>query len=134
MSATTAALRGRIAAEKLMTDTCTITRSAAGIPTVNEATGQLAGQPGSTVYAGNCRVRSPNLRVKQFETEDRAVTVQQYVVSVPMAVGNLAIGDVVSITASVLDSGLVGRDLWIVDILGGSQTTARRLSCREAAS
>lgn len=63
MSANTLTLRGRVAAERLMVDTCRITRAPQPedpgytAPVFDEDTGQYSGPPRVVVYQGKCRVQ-----------------------------------------------------------------------------
>ena len=55
-------------------------------------------------------------------------------VQVPMSVTGLAVGDVVTVTASALDPDLVGRHFWVKDLAHKTHMTARRLGCEEVTS
>jgi hypothetical protein len=124
MTAEAATLAGRVEAEALMVDTCTITRAAQG--TFNETTLVYDSNTSTTVYTGKCRVKPRDNadRVVQFGQE--AVSLLPYVVSVPMSVEGVAIDDLVTVTNSVLDPELVGKVLRIRQTFVGSHITARR--------
>ena len=127
MTAASATLQGRAAAEALMVDACTITRRT-GLGAINETTGQYT-PTSSTIYTGACRVKPRDNadRVAQYGQE--VVSFWPYVVSVPISVSTVDLDDVVTITASALDSSLVGLSLRVREVLSGTHLTARRLSC-----
>jgi hypothetical protein len=129
VSLTGVTLGGRRAAERLMTDACTITR-AAGAPVFDEATGTYTTPTPTTLYSGKCRVktyRQNNDRVVDFGGEP--VSLWPFSVSVPVEVTGLEVDDIVTVTASVLDPDVVGTRLRVRDVVKGSQITARRLGC-----
>ncbi|HET7386851.1 MAG TPA: DUF6093 family protein [Nocardioidaceae bacterium] len=132
MSATTAALRGQSAAERLMTDTCTITRPDPDTPPVfDDATGTYT-TPTVTVYEGKCRVRPTNVD-RTVEAGDVRVHLWHSVISVPISVSGVQVNDTVTITAST-DPGLVGKVYTVGNIDLGTAITARRLGCNLASS
>ena len=131
MSAATAAARGQAAAARLMTDTCTL--SAPDVEGVlDEQTGQYTTAPGAQRYSGRCRVRPADSQERVVEAGERPVSLRTYVVSVPVTVTGVEVGDVVRVTASVLDPDLAGVRLRVVDVPKGTHLTARRLICEEA--
>lgn len=114
---------GRLAAQRLMVDACTVTRPGAyGAP--DETTG-VAARTSTTVYTGVCRVK-PEPPGEQTAGEREVVT-RRFVVFLPVTVDGVAVGDVVTVTASVFDTGLVGAALTVVGVPVGSHLTARRL-------
>jgi hypothetical protein len=117
---------GRAAAERLMTDTCTITRP--GARTWDAASGTYT-QATTTVYSGPCRVRvlTPGDRTDQAGEEQ--VTTWRYLVSIPVT-GSVELDDEVTVNTSA-DSTLVGRVLRVRQVTRGSQITARRMVCEE---
>lgn len=115
--------RGRLAARRLMVDTCTVTRPGAfGAP--DESTG-IPTRTTTSVYSGACRVK-PEQPGEQSAGEREVVT-RRFVVSLPADTDGVAVGDVVTVTASVYDAGLVGASLVVVGVPVGSHLTARRL-------
>jgi hypothetical protein len=56
VTATTTAIRGRLAAEREMTSACTITPRGT-TPTTDPDTGEVTFPVGAPVYSGKCRVR-----------------------------------------------------------------------------
>ena len=128
MTATSAAVSGQAAAERLMVDTCTITRN--GDPVFDSTTGTYA-QPTSPVYTGKCRVKpsvlSGNTTVQAGE---KRVALWPFSVSVPMSVADVQLDDIVTVTGSA-DASLVGVTLRIRSIARGTFITARRLDAEE---
>lgn len=107
-----------------MTDTCTITRAARG--RMNGSTFAYADTP-TTVYEGKCRVASRQLKPSEAETGGLEVVQVEYVVSVPVTVTGVAVGDVVSVDTS-LDPGLADVPLVVRAVETKSHATARRLT------
>jgi hypothetical protein len=141
MSASTAIRRGRRAAEALMVDSCTITRGGGG-QVFDPATGQYVTTPGETLYSGPCRVKPQNTADRVVESGGQAVSLWPFVVSVPMALepyedefGDayktvaFQVDDLVTVTASQLDTAMVGLVLRVRQVALGSHLTARRLGC-----
>lgn len=127
MTAAGAAGSGRVAAERLMLDTCTVTRVTG--QTLSESLGVLTATS-TTVYTGACRVK-PEPTDSQTAAGDRATMERRYVVSLPITATTVAVDDVVTVTASDLDAGLVGAVMVVAGQAKGSQITARRLACVE---
>lgn len=125
--------RGRVAAEKGMTDHCTIERRT-GISTsvVNGVTITTK----FTIYVGKCRVRTwsalgksvdqPRMIAGQYERLAR-IGVQLPVVGSE----DLRDGDVVTITSSLHDVDLVGRTFAVRDPSIKSDATQRFVGCTE---
>ena len=128
MSAVTATLAGRRAAERNMVDACLI-RHRTGEST-DPDTGVVT-PTYSTVYAGKCRVQQRALVSQGAETGQAHVFQVPYELQLPMSVTGVAVEDVVTVTASVLDPELVGRLFWIRGLGGASHKTARRLPIEE---
>ena len=79
-----AVARGRIAAERLMTDTCTITR-AGGEPVYDATTDTYTFPAGSTVYEGKCKVRSRQAMAATPEAGEGVVVVARRELHLPLA-------------------------------------------------
>jgi hypothetical protein len=131
MSAVTATLAGRRAAEALMVDACTITTP--GSPATNDTTGVVTNTP-TTKYTGRCKLQRPSGDGRR-EVAEASVVVAPLELHLPV-VGSegLAEGDVVTVTASALDADLVGRVFRIAGPARASLKTARRLQVTEVAS
>jgi hypothetical protein len=122
---------GRAAAERLMTDACTVQRQTG--QSMSEVT--LVVTPTySTIYTGNCRVKIDSAGDLGVDIGARAGSVRDYIVSVPVSATVFAVDDLVTITASPLDPSQVGLTLRILGALHGSQITARRFRCQEVTS
>lgn len=133
MTAATATEAGRVAAEALMVDACVIADADAD-GELDEDTGVYVPTPGASRYTGPCRVRVQSVQDSSVEAAERVVVLRSYIVSVPMSVDDAQVNDVVTITASVLDSSLPGTRLRVQDVPKGTHLTARRLVCEEVQS
>lgn len=127
MSAESATLAGRAAAEALQVDACTITRVAGQTTDLQTA----AVTPTTvTVYSGKCRIQghsghSPS--TARPVTVGGAYTFQSpFELQIPMSVVGVQINDVVTVTASVLDPDLPGRKYWVKELAAKTHATSRR--------
>lgn len=120
---------GRRAAEALMVDVCTITHGT-GAATLNETTGRRT-LTTSTVYSGPCRVQVPQAQPQTSDVAERSATVQQLTISIPVTATGVAVGAVVTVTASALDPELAGRVFRVSGVHHKTHATARRLACEE---
>jgi hypothetical protein len=131
MSATTAVLAGRRAAEALMVDACTVQR-VTGTAT-DDTTGKVT-PTYTTVYSGKCRVQQVAPISKPADIAQGAVWLQRLSLQVPMSVTGIASDDVVTITASALDADLVNRVFHVRELGHKSHMTARRVQLEEITS
>jgi hypothetical protein len=131
MSATTATLRGRLAAEANMVDACTIQRVTG--TTTNDTTGVVT-PTYTTIYSGRCRVQQVVPIAKPAHVGEAAVWLQRLVLQVPMSVTGIASDDLVTITASLLDPDLVGRTFHVRELGHKTHMTARRVQLEEVTS
>lgn len=130
MSAASAVAAGRVAAQALMVDACTITKP--GAPVWNDATGKYTPGTPVTLYAGRCRVQVPNVAESVQDSGDRAWTVQDALVMVPVAGSEaVKVGHTVKVTACTLDAQLVGVEYTVTAMHHKTFATARRLRCKE---
>jgi hypothetical protein len=114
---------GRAAAEQLLRDTCTVTRSS-GQPVLDEETGEVT-QATTTVYTGACRIKPRSAR--EAEWGEREVALHQYVAVLPWdASPEIQHGDTLTVAASD-DGWLEGRPLEVIAIGLAGTATARRL-------
>jgi hypothetical protein len=128
VSATTAVLAGRRAAEALMVDACTIRRQS------GEATDPDTGQITRTytvVYSGRCRIQQRALESQGSDVGEARVYQVPYELQLPMSVTGPAVEDVVTCDTSALDADLPGRQWWIRGLAGGTHKTARRIQIEE---
>ncbi len=132
MTANAAVLAGRSAALALMQDSCVINVESAGL--VYDPTSDTdVPAAGAQLYAGPCRVKpAPTDRV--VEAGAQTVSLFPFTVSVPVDATAYSIGDLVTVTACVLDPALVGKVLRVRQVLAGSHLTARRLGCEMRAT
>lgn len=131
MSATTAVLAGRRAAEALMVDACTIQR-VTGTST-NDTTGVVT-PTYSMIYAGKCRVQQIVPVSKPADIGQAQVWLQRLELQVPISVTGIASDDLVTITASLLDADLVGRTFRVRELGHKTHLTARRVQLEEQTS
>jgi hypothetical protein len=131
MSATTAVLAGRRAAEALMVDACTIQR-VTGTST-NDTTGVVT-PTYSMIYAGKCRVQQIVPVSKPADIGQAQVWLQRLELQVPISVTGIASDDLVTITASLLDAELAGRTFRVRELGHKTHLTARRVQLEEQTS
>ena len=117
--------RGRALAERLMVDTCSISRPGA---TVDELTGVPTWTP---VYTGKCQVSTYEPQESNREVSSALVTTQRYVLKLPVESYAPQIGDVATITAATYDANLVTRKFRVVALLHKTAATAYRLGVEE---
>jgi hypothetical protein len=125
MSARGTALRGRLAAERIMSDQCRIY----GLGTkVMGADGKYV-TPEIEVYSGKCRVKAEaGTSVGDIGAGETAVSRVTPVASVPVSVTGLKAGLRFVVTATS-DPGLLNRTMLIRAVQTGSYITAHRLIC-----
>lgn len=117
----------RTEAEKRMVDACTITRGG-GEDSFDPLTGEYTTPAGSTVYTGACEVQiSDGLNARESEAGGTEITVSRVTVKVPISVEGVREGDMVTITASLLDADLVGQQFQVVAGFAKTFATCRRL-------
>ena len=104
-----------------MTASCTVSRATADRD-------PLTGLPVSVeVYAGRCRVHGDRPYERTPEAGGAVVTVQRYLLSVPVSAGPFEPGDAVVVTACPDQPHLVGREYRIAGPDERSQQTAQRM-------
>jgi hypothetical protein len=131
MSATTAVLAGRRAAERLMVDACTI-RRVTGTSTDN-VTGVVT--PTYTViYSGKCRVQQQVPVSKPGNVGQAAVWLQRSELQVPMSAPPALSDDRVDITTSALDPNLPGTVYHVRDLGAKTHSTKRVYQIEQATS
>lgn len=125
MSARSTAIRGRLTAERIMSDVCRIYALGAKVmgPDGKYTTPEIE------VYTGKCRVKAETgTSVGDIGAGETAVSRVTPVVSVPVSVTGLKAGQRVVVTATT-DPGLHNRTLLIRAVQTGSYITAHRLIC-----
>lgn len=128
MSAVDAVLRGRVAAEAQMRDSCAVHRP--GQPVTDPVTGKVTA-PLAPIYSGRCKVQQTISQASNPAAGGHSFTVQGSRVDFPVSVGPLQVSDVVTMTASVLDPQLVGRKFRVVETFHKSGATAQRTRVEE---
>lgn len=128
MSAVSAALRGRKMAEKLMIDTCTISRPGATV--TDPETGAVTNTK-TTVYTGKCKVQSKAAAIQSAEAGGAQFTVVSREVHIPANAAQVRDGDEVEITASKLNTFTVGKVYRVEGFTPDSFDTAFRLPVKE---
>jgi hypothetical protein len=111
-----------------MVDSCDVMRP--GEPVTDPVTGSVT--PGSTfVYSGPCKVQQTISQASNPTAGGHSFTVQDSRVDFPVSAGPLAVSDTVTITASVLDPQLVGREFRVAELFHKSYATAQRTRVEE---
>lgn len=130
VSAQSAIQQGRVAAESIMADACTITRVTGEPGPVDTETGLPTPAPTTQVYAGKCRVQTYEPQESTPDSGGHTYSVQRYAVHVPVGT-NAAVDDIVTITTSAMDPDLVGRHYIVTALLHKTFATAQRLAVDE---
>lgn len=131
MSAASVLARGRLLAESLMVDTCTVTAAVA--LTTDDLTGVVTPTL-ATQYSGRCKVQIAGAGGGS-RTEAGAVSavVLRMELHLPVTTSTtVSHGDLVTITASANDPMLVGRTFVLRDIPPKSFPTAHRFGMEDA--
>ena len=128
MTALEATLRGRLAAESLMLDACTITRPGEVVTDPN--TGDVT-NTSTTVYSGKCKVQSKDSATSSPEAGEASFTVVSRQVHIPANAADIRDGDVVTITASRLNAFTVGKQYRVEGFTPDTFDTAARLPVKE---
>jgi hypothetical protein len=123
--------RGRSAAEAGMTDTCSIRRRTGS--TTDENTG-VETPSFVEIYTGKCRLQQSDADAQAQNAGEAYVLLQRVQLQLPISVTGLKVGDEVTITASINDEDLVGRDFLLRDLPRKTDATARRVRVEEKTS
>ena len=123
--------KGRAAAERLMTDTLTITRQS-GRPVTDPITGKVT-YPTMQVYSGKGRVQSRDVDAEDIIAAGTRTTLAEATVQVPVGVA-LAVDDEVTVDASLTDPLMVGRVFRVVIIPRKTHATMVRAGVEEVTS
>jgi len=127
VSAVDAVLRGRVEAQALMLDTCTVHRP--GEP-VTDADGNVTA--GLTLmYTGACKIQQTLAQSSNPEAGGHQYTVQDTRWDTPVAAGPFDVGDVVTVIGAVLDPQLVGRVFRVTEPFHKTGATAQRTRVEE---
>lgn len=120
MTAVGAVLRGRASAERLMVDTCTVSRPGA---VMDPVTGEAEA---TEVYAGRCKIQTYEGYEQNPEAGGHQFTVQRYRVDFPATAFLPKPGDLVTIATSAADPSLVGKTYRVTAPFNKSLATANR--------
>ena len=93
MSARTAVIAGRRAAEALMVDKATVTR-----PTVTTGPDGLDQVTETPVWAGPCKVQTYEAHETAANAAGALVTIQRYAIHLPHRVDAVRVGDLIRVT------------------------------------
>lgn len=132
MSAVSAILRGRSFAMSLMIDTVTIKRLSGQV--TNLQTGTVV-DTYTTLYTGMGRIQ--RVRGQRLGSAHPAIVAgaqlyqQPLAVHVPVTVTGIILQDIVTVTNSILDPDLNGRQFWVQVLPPKSYTTAHRYGLQE---
>lgn len=122
----------RAQAERIMVDTCIITRDLQGKldDTLNLATLQLDPPAGdtATVYTGRCFV-GDDVRGDRRAPDVRTAVAHRYRVRIPVTAPEVKVGDRFVLTTAARSRGLVDKPMKVVDIDGGTAIATRRFTC-----
>lgn len=132
MSAASATLMGRRAAERQMIDQCIITRGS-GQKVTDPVTGKVT-VTDTVVYTGKCQVVSKNSSTAEPEAGGHEFIVVSRTVKIPMNSADVKDGDVVKMTASKLNTFTVGKKYRVDGYTPDSYDTAARLPVKELTS
>ena len=118
----------RAEAESLMLDACTITRP--GTPVTDPDSGEVT-NTSTPVYTGKCKVQSKDSATSNPEAGEATFTVVSRQVHIPANSADVQDGDVVTITASLLNAFTVGKQYRIAGFTPDTFDTAARLPVKE---
>ena len=127
VSAASAVLAGRAAAERNMLDVATVTTTSR---TIDPSTGAEV-TTSTLIHTGRCKVQQSGSQESTPEAGGATVTVQRSEVHFPVGAFVPAIGQVITVTAATLDPLLIGRVFRVVALLHKSAATAYRLAVSE---
>jgi len=118
----------RVQAESLMVDTCEITRP--GEPVTDPETGNVTDSM-TEVYSGICKVQSKDSSVASLDVAAASFVVVSRQVHIPAGVADVRNGDVVTVTASLLNPFGVGKRYRVEGFTPDSYETAARIPVKE---
>lgn len=133
MSAQSATIAGRVAAEANMFDTCIVTRG--GTATWDEAAGTWTTGSASTVYSGKCKLQTENVQVTNPDVASTKGVLVAWRLDLPVdGSGDVRTNDTVTMTACQLDGEVVGKTFTVNGPHMGTAKTARRLPVKAEVS
>lgn len=111
-----------------MVDACTIARP--GEPVTDPETGEVTDSL-TEIYSGRCKVQSKDSSVANPDSAGASFTVVSRQVHIPAGVADVRDGDVVTVTASLLNPFGVGKQYRVEGFTPDSFETAARLPVKE---
>jgi hypothetical protein len=131
VSAESAMLRGRAAAEALMVDECEL--STPGVQVTDPNTGNVT-NTATAVYSVKCKFQQTQTQAASPEAGGHQFTAQGTQLQLPVSAGPVAVGQTVRCTASKYTPALVGNVYRVVEIFEKSFMTAQRVRVEEITS
>lgn len=128
MSAQSALARARIFAAALFVDTCTIRRLA--VSTANGDTAQIT-PTYTTIYSGPCKVQQASGYARPATVGEAVVFMTRMQLHVPVTATVAQPDDLVTVTASVHDPDMVGRQWKVRGTPDKTWPTAHRYGIEE---
>lgn len=112
-----------------MTDRCQITRTDPDAGGFDEDTGRFVPSGPTLIARGRCQVIVPGAEERIVEVGGTPITLGMLDVDLDYEIetfDELAVGDEFALTSSI-NTHLLGKSWWIIDIADGSWANARRL-------
>lgn len=131
MSATTAVLRGRAAAEALMVDSVLVERRTG--ETTDPDTGEVT-PTWTTVYTGRCKFAQAAASGSPENVGEATVMVSELMLHLPITATGVTADDRATAVTAALDPDLAGRVFTIRAPMHKTYATARRLPLQELSS
>jgi hypothetical protein len=129
MSALDLIAKGRVAAEAIMLDTCTIRRRTG--ETTDLDTGEVTPVYTTILTGQKCKVQTRGAWGEPRDIGEAAKVILAFEIHLPVSVTGLNTRDEITIDTATSDPELVGRTFRIKDLAYKSLATARRFLCQE---
>lgn len=126
MSVTTAVKQAQKAAERMMVDTCVISRPSDGPPIRDPETGESHPPPPIEVYDGRCKVQVSSAS-STIITGNAPAIVQKLELHIPVSASTPEIGDKVTLTDTPGKPERTGQKFTVAAILDKTFQSAQRL-------
>lgn len=122
ISAEAVTLRGRLAAEALMIDSCLVERYAGDV--TDPLTGVVS-EGWETVYEGVCKVQGRQAQASSPVAGGHVYTVEQLMIHLPVSAQS-RLDDRVTIVTATMDPDLAGATFRLTELARGTYRTADR--------
>jgi hypothetical protein len=129
MSVDTAIAYFRQRQQDLFRDAATVERPT-GTTTFNPTTGAEEPDPPTLMYSGECLIRGTTWEGTDVEVGGDAIRLRVFQAKFPPDT-DVEVHDIVTPTASIYDSSLVGRSFWVTDVGRDGWQIARWAICKE---